>query len=205
MSGVILENSILESLRFDRAYVDRLKARDAQTESHFAAYFSELLLIKLRKTVRSPQLVFDVRQETLLRVLETVRSGALEHPERLGAFVCAVCNNVLLEQLRAEGRMQAGKAAPEPADERAVLDRELIDEDRRRQVRTILGELTEKDRILLRMIFFEETAREDACHLLGVTPEYLRVVLHRAKARFREKFLAAETRERDMRSLETSR
>jgi len=190
----------LEPARFDESYVGRLKARDPQTESHFASYFSELLLIKLRKSIRSPQLISDVRQETLLRVIETVRSGGLEHPERLGAFVCAVSNNVLLEHLRAEGRFQAGEPVKEPADESAPADQELINEDRKRQVEEALSELAEKDRILLRMVFLEETGREEACRRLNVTPEYLRVVLHRAKARFRERFLAGEMR-RETRSM----
>jgi RNA polymerase sigma-70 factor (ECF subfamily) len=187
----------LESLRFDENYVGRLQARDPQTESHFAAYFSDLLLIKLRRSVRSPQLISDVRQETLLRVIETVRAGGLEHPERLGAFVCAVSNNVLLEHLRAEGRFQGAAPAQEPADERTRPEQELIDQDSKRQVETILAELSDKDRLLLRMVFLEEMAREEVCRRLGVTPEYLRVVLHRAKARFREKFLAGEAQSRE--------
>ncbi|HVX67486.1 MAG TPA: sigma-70 family RNA polymerase sigma factor [Bryobacteraceae bacterium] len=191
----------MEPVRFDENYVGRLKARDPQTESHFAAYFSELLLIKLRKTVRSPQLISDVRQETLLRVLEIVRKGGLAHPERLGAFVCAVCNNVLLEHLRAEGRFEGGAPVFEPADERIRPEQELINQDRQRQVRSILAELSDKDRVLLRMVFFEETSREEVCRRLEVTPEYLRVVLHRAKARFREKFLALEGQRGETRSL----
>jgi RNA polymerase sigma-70 factor (ECF subfamily) len=191
----------LEPLRFDENYVGRLKARDPQTESHFAAYFSELLLIKLRKTVRSPQLISDVRQETLLRVIETVRKGGLTHPERLGAFVCAVSNNVLLEHLRAEGRFEGGGALFEPADEHITADQELINQDRQRLVQSILAELSDKDRVLLRMVFFEETSREEVCRRLDVTPEYLRVVLHRAKARFRERFLALEAQTRETRSL----
>jgi RNA polymerase sigma-70 factor, ECF subfamily len=199
--SAILRTSNLEPLRFDESYVGRLKARDPQTESHFAAYFSELLLIKLRKSVRSPQLISDVRQETLLRVIEIVRAGGLEHPERLGAFVCAVSNNVLLEHLRAEGRFEGGGPVFEPADERTRPEQELINQDRKRQVEAILAELSDKDRILLRMIFFEETDRGEVCRRLNVTPEYLRVVLHRAKARFREKFLALEAQARETRSM----
>ncbi len=198
--GGILKNSNLEFLRFDDDYVGRLRARDQPTESHFASYFSELLLIKLRKSVRSPQLISDVRQETLLRVLGTVRAGGLEHPERLGAFVCAVCNNVLLELLRAEGRFQGSDLVFEPADERVLFDKELINQERKQQVEEVLAELSEKDRLLLRLIFLEETAREEVCRRLDVSAEYLRVVLHRAKARFREKYLAAEG-QRETRSL----
>lgn len=192
--------SILESLRFDDSYVNRLKARDPQTESHFAAYFGDLLLFKLRRSVRSWHLICDVRQETLLRVLQAVRGDELQHPERLGAFVCAVSNNVLLEHLRAEGRFQSGGEPVEPADDRIILDQELINGDRKRQVEATLAELSKKDRALLRMVFLEEKDRDEICRQMGVTQDYLRVVLHRAKARFREKYLAVQgnTRETDV-------
>ncbi|MGE5647626.1 MAG: RNA polymerase sigma factor [Acidobacteriota bacterium] len=180
-------------MRFDDSYVSRLKARDPHTERHFAAYFGELLLIKLKRSVRSPDLIFDVRQETLLRVLQTIRENGIQNPERLGAFVWAVSNNVLLEHFRAEGRYRQNAPYDEPADDRVTLDRDLVDSERKRQVEEVLSGLPKKDRALLRMVFLEERDRNEICREMGVTAEYLRVVLHRAKARFREKYLAART------------
>jgi RNA polymerase sigma-70 factor (ECF subfamily) len=191
----------LEPRHFKEDYIDRLRSCDPETERDFAAYFSDLLLIKLRKSVRSPQLIFDVRQETLLRVLQVVRAGGLDHPERLGAFVCAVSNNVLLEHFRAEGRYDQGSPTLEPADDRIVLDRELINQDRKRQVDAVLAELPPKDCELLRMVFLEERERGEVCRHFKVSPEYLRVVLHRAKARFREKFIAGEAAAGETRDL----
>ena len=56
---------------FDRAYVERLRAGDAETERHFFAYFSELIVIKAR--ARRAVDVDDIRQETMLRVLRRAR------------------------------------------------------------------------------------------------------------------------------------
>ena len=83
-----------------------LRAGDAAVEEHFTAYFGELIYLKLRGRLRSHQLIEDIRQETLLRVLRIVQEGGLEHPERLGAFVNAVSNNVMLELLRQENRLE---------------------------------------------------------------------------------------------------
>src|SRR5437879_13545424 len=82
---------------FDEDYLRRLASGDAVVEHHFSSYFGDLLLLKLRVRVRSPQLVEDIRQETLMRVLQIVRRKGVDHPERFGAFVSAVCNNVMLE------------------------------------------------------------------------------------------------------------
>ena len=59
---------------FNESYLERLCSGDFRTESHFVAYFSELIQLKLRSRVKSPQTVEDLRQETFARVFATLRS-----------------------------------------------------------------------------------------------------------------------------------
>ena len=95
----------MEFFCFDIAYVERLRQRDLPTEQHFVAYFSKLLLIKLRSRLHSAQNIEDIRQETFVRVFDAIqREGGVRHPERLGAFVNSVCNNVLQEFFRSSAR-----------------------------------------------------------------------------------------------------
>ena len=89
---------------FDESYVERLRAGDFRTQEHFVAYFSELLQLKLRSRLHSPQAIEDVRQETFARVLAALRGSKIRQPERLGAYVNSMCNNVLLEHYRASQR-----------------------------------------------------------------------------------------------------
>jgi len=173
---------------FDADYLDRLANGDAAIERHFSLYFGDLLSLKLRVRIRSAQLVEDIRQETLLRVLQIVRTRGVDHPERFGAFVSAVCNNVLMEQLRAESRHDHWEAEPEVTDTSVDLDAPLVSQQRRRQVEAVLAELTGKDRDLLRAFFLEEKDRLELCRQYGVSEEYLRVLLHRAKTRFRSMY-----------------
>ena len=54
---------------FDRRpYLERLRSGDFRTQEHFVAYFSELIHLKLRVRLHSPQDIEDVRQETFARV-----------------------------------------------------------------------------------------------------------------------------------------
>src|SRR6266478_3340010 len=92
---------------FDQDYLRRLASGDAVVEHHFSSYFGDLLSLKLRARIRSPQLIEDIRQETLLRVLRIVRKAGVKHPERFGAFVSAVCNNVIMESIRDEMRYES--------------------------------------------------------------------------------------------------
>ena len=181
----------MELFPFDEAYLKRLCDRDFQTEQHFVAYFSKLLLIKLRSRLRGSPAVDDIRQETFVRVLKTLRTeGGIRSPGGLGAFVNSVCNNVLLEFYRSSNH------SPTP-DEDAVdrpdlsidLDGMLATKQTREHVREILGQLPEKDRRLLRDIFLEEKDKDEVCKDFGVDRDYLRVLLHRAKQNFRAIYL----------------
>jgi len=175
-----------ERFSFDQGYLDRLIAGDAATERHFGEYFGELLLIKLRARLRDSQAVEDLRQEVFLRVLAAVKiRGTLQRAECLGAYVNAVSENVLLEHYRKDSRVAEWEEGFDPPDQRRNAEWELVNEERRRQVRRVLGELPEKDRDLLRMVFYDEADPDEICRSYAVTRDYLRVLVHRAKARFR--------------------
>jgi RNA polymerase sigma-70 factor, ECF subfamily len=177
---------------FDAGYVQRLAAGDPATESHFSAYFEKFIFLKLRSRRVSPEMIEDVRQETMLRVLKALRHGpGVTHPERFGSFVNSVANNVLLELTHKQSKHPLMEAdAPEPQDNRVDLDAAVITAERKRMVSGILDEMSSKDRDILRLVFFEDADRADICNRLKVDGDYLRVLLHRAKA----KFAAAYTR-----------
>jgi RNA polymerase sigma-70 factor (ECF subfamily) len=178
---------IVQRQSFDADYVRRLIHSDPETERDFASYFGELLAIKLRSRLRSPEAIQDVTQETFLRVLRTLRESGIENPEALGSFVNSVCTNVLFEVYRAQSRVA------EPVEDRISdeigADAAMADEEVRTQVRSVLSELPEKDRKILRWLFFEERDKGEVCRVLQVDREYLRVLVHRAKQRFRTDYL----------------
>jgi len=177
----------VEFFDFDENYLERLRNRDFLTEQHFCAYFSKLLLIKLRSRVRSSQAIEDIQQETFLRVLNTLRAqDGIRSPERFGGFVNSVCNNVLLEFYRASGRSESSDdGVSEPQDRTIDLDGMLVTKQTREHVKKTLEQLPEKDRRLLRAVFLEEQDKDDVCREFGVDRGYLRVLLHRAKQNFK--------------------
>jgi RNA polymerase sigma-70 factor (ECF subfamily) len=172
---------------FDREYVRRLAQGDAEIERHFVGYFEPLLLIKIRCRLRSGQDVLDLRQEVFLRVLKSLRGGSgVNDPACLGAFVNAVCNNVLLEYFRQHGKLtQIDKDTPEPLDGTAGGEQELLTEETRRNVRSLLNELPPKDREILQAVLIDERDKDHICRDCGVNRDYLRVLLHRARNRLR--------------------
>jgi RNA polymerase sigma-70 factor (ECF subfamily) len=74
---------------------------------------------------------------------------------------------------------------PEPRDTTVDLERRLVSEQSKQRVRALIEELSAKDRRILKAVFLEEQDKETVCHEFGVDRDYLRVLLHRAKSRFR--------------------
>ncbi len=176
---------------FDESYVERLQTGDFRTQEHFVAYFSELIQLKLRSRLHSPQAIEDVRQETFTRVFTALRGGKIRQPDRLGAFVNSMCNNVLLEHYRASSRdssLDDEEQQDFPATNVDVFGAVAANE-MREKIREILEEMPERDRRLLREIFLEERDKDDVCKDFGVDREYLRVLLHRAKQSFKSLYL----------------
>jgi RNA polymerase sigma-70 factor (ECF subfamily) len=174
---------------FDGSYVSRLRAGDASTEQHFVGYFTELITLKLRSRLRAPEMIEDLKQETFSRALTLIRSDTgVRSPERLGPLVNSICNNVLMEQYRASGRVEAlyETTAEHIVETRPDALSMVISHDTRDVVRKVLAKLKQRDRELLRAVFLEERDKDIVCREMGVDREYLRVLLHRAKGAFRE-------------------
>ena len=191
-STVARERARLQFTAFDAIYLERLQRGDADTEQHFADYFGELIKLKLRSRLSPREAVEDVQQETFVRVLALVRADEVRDPGRLGALVNSVCNNVLLEYYRARGRADSSL---EEVPEHSFISQEtsgpgLLEVREAQQiVRKILSDLPERDRQLLRSVLLEERDKDEVCTELGLSREYLRVLVHRAKRSFKSFYL----------------
>ena len=176
----------MELFAFTREYVERLREGDPSTEQHFVSYFDQLLRIKLRAKRLASETVEDLRQETYIRVLGVVRKDGVRQPERFGAFVNSICNNILQEFYRATAKTTAlDPAYEEKPDESVDIEGQMVSKQTKERVRQVLQDLPKKDHQLLQAFFLEEKDKDEVCAQFGVDRDYLRVLLHRAKDKFR--------------------
>jgi len=196
MGATIQASAILilrrdQGLLFDANYLRALNDGDQEAENQLVSYFSRRIQFKLQPRLRSPELVQDAIQETFLRVFAYFRSGkTLDNPAGLPKFILTVSNNVSLEQLRAHTRHdQIAENAPEPADSGDDPEEQMVTVERQEIVRRVLAELAEKDQQLLRRVLLEEGDKDVICREFGVDRGYLRVLLHRARLRFKAALL----------------
>src|SRR5205809_666779 len=159
----------VEFFTFSQAYVERLREGDPSTEQHFVAYFEQLLRIKLRSRRIPPDKVEDLQQETFIRVIGVVRKeGGVRQPERFGAFVNSICNNILLEYYRTLGRnQQLDETHHEIPDKVLDLEGMMVSKQCSEQVRKILAGMPRRDRELLRALFLEERDKDSVCRDIG--------------------------------------
>jgi RNA polymerase sigma-70 factor, ECF subfamily len=184
----------VDFINFDSGYVEKLAAGDAAVEEHFSRYFGELIFIKLRARKLARHAIDDIRQETFLRVFQALRKDGIRQPERIGAFVNAVCNNVFLEFHRDSARTTPVEVTPENSDESFDSEARLIRRERRAQVRKLLARMPLRNQRLLTAVFLDERPLDEVCSEFGVDRNYLRVLLFRARAQFREALSKAESR-----------
>jgi RNA polymerase sigma-70 factor (ECF subfamily) len=178
----------MNRIPFDADYLARLRDGDPETERHFVLHFSNAIRLSLRYRLRSWQLIDDIRQETFLRVLNYLRSDkSMDHPERLGAYVHSVSINVMMELLRSSSHRPAAlEDAPDLVDKNVKLEHQTVPQERKDLLRGVLEELSEKDRSILRAVFLEDIEKDEVCKRFEVSRDHLRVLVHRAKLRFRK-------------------
>jgi RNA polymerase sigma-70 factor, ECF subfamily len=176
----------MDLFSFDDDYVRRLREGDRETVEHFHAYFRDLLYAKLRRRLHSIYAIEEVRQEVFLRTLE--RLGQIVDGRKLGAFVNTTCHHVLMEYYRQESRAVPLGEQPEPVDPIGI-DRRYDSARNTARVRAVLETLEPRDAEILRALFLENVDKDELCKRYEIDRAYLRVLLHRAKAKFKAAFL----------------
>jgi RNA polymerase sigma-70 factor, ECF subfamily len=176
----------LDLHQFNESYLQSLRTQDLATEEHFVSYFGRILHNKLRRHLTCPEHIKDVQQETLLRAWAAVRAqGGVRQPERFGAFVSSVCNNILRELYRSRARIRAlDDVQIDLTDDSRGPDAMVLAAETKKLVQKVLAHLCQKDRKLLQEVFFEQRDKDEVCRELGVSRDYLRVLLHRARQQF---------------------
>jgi RNA polymerase sigma-70 factor (ECF subfamily) len=172
---------------FDESYLRALKGRDEAAENQLITSLGPRIRTVLRSHMRSWDRTLDAYQETFLRVFTYLRSGkTLDSPSSLPGFVLAVSRNVAFEHLRGYCRHdQFPEDMAEPADTAPGPEADVVTEERKQIVRRVLNELNQRDRDLL-CLLLEDEDPDKLCQDFGVDRAYLRVLVYRARLRFKK-------------------
>jgi RNA polymerase sigma-70 factor, ECF subfamily len=176
------------SVQFGPEQVQRLLSGDREAGREFATRFVPLLRMKIRcRRPGAPEaLVADLIQETLVRVLDSLKSGRVQDVGRLGAFVAGVCERVLLEGRTRAARLVALDDVPEPALSLGNPEALAALHQRARLAEQVITSLPAREQEVLQLILVEDRDRDEVCKRYGISRENLRVILCRARDRLRD-------------------
>jgi RNA polymerase sigma-70 factor (ECF subfamily) len=155
--------------------------RDGLAEAELCRRFAPRVRLYGLKHLRDEDRARDLAQSVLLAVLEAVRLGRLDDPERIDRFVLGTCRNLALEARRADRR--AAPTEPAELDLVAVLpETDMIDAT---AMHRCLVRLDVRARSVLHLSFIREKSADDIARALETTPGNVRVLRHRALAQLR--------------------
>ena len=147
-------------------------------------FWGRVRLLALR-FLRDAAAAEDVAQETMRRVVESMRGDRIRNREALPGFVLQTARNICLHHARS-GRRQhlavtrleggfAGSPSPSADPLQDLLSRERIE-----VLRSAIDRLDDSDRQLLWLLFGEGLDAAEAGSRLGLEPGAIRVRKHRA-------------------------
>jgi len=153
-------------------------ARDAEAEL-CRRFLGRARLYGLRH-LRDDDRARDLAQLAMLGVLEAIRAGRVDDPDRIDRFILGTCRHTAARMREREERIAL--APHGEVDVAFVPDQEPV--DTAILVRCI-AELDPRSRLVVHMSFFQERSAEEIATKLATTTGNVRVLRHRAVADLR--------------------
>lgn len=171
------------------ALAARVLAGDRDAEQELLAALRPGLLIVLRHGRMAQNLdAQDIVQDTLRIVLERLRAGAIDDPQRLFAFAAQTARKLAIGILRTARRRTIADSLLVSRLQTASSSagEEAEGQELGRLVMELLDELPKpRDRLILTRFYLDGATRKEICAELGVREQQFDTVLFRARERFR--------------------
>jgi RNA polymerase sigma factor (sigma-70 family) len=153
--------------------------------------FREGLRMVALRALGASDLADDVAQEVLARGIAAAQSGRLTPDDNVGAYLHGIARHVIADTRRLRGREPTVPPEVETTPIAAVALGSLIAEEERARVRGALKGLSEGDRAILRLSFYDDLNSAEIARRMGVPASRIRKRKSRALERLRQAFAAA--------------
>jgi RNA polymerase sigma-70 factor (ECF subfamily) len=173
--------------------VQRIAAGDRSASDELIGRYSRGVQFILNGLVSERALAEDLYQDTFCLVLEKIKAGEVQEPERLSGFICSVARNLAIGHFRKSSRRGESSqldssTTPIPSPSASQLDQLLRDEKGRLARRVLDMMPSERDRTVLFRFYVAEDEKEDICADLGLSSLHFNQILCRARERYKKLF-----------------
>jgi RNA polymerase sigma-70 factor (ECF subfamily) len=195
-----------DSLSDDAAWCVEIARRvgdgDAEAEAALARRLKPgLIMLLKRRCAYDSELAADLCQDTLLIVLQRLRTRSMADPARLAGFAAQTARQLAFDSRRryAVRKTSVDSAAVESAQIEASDNDSVQQASIASLVRKLLDELSNsRDREILRRFYLLEEDKEDICRSLNFASGTFDQVIFRARARLRALLQARGAASRDL-------
>jgi len=136
-----------------------------------------------RKHLRDDHAAADLAQQVLLMTIQKLRAGQLREPERVISFVFGMCRMVAMDLRR--GQLRHERLLEQYGLDLTIADASIAPQLDRDRLASCLDRLSERERSVMLMTFYEDRQADEVAGLLGLTAGNVRVIRHRALGRLR--------------------
>ena len=177
----------------DAELVRRLQKRDPQALGELYDRYGRLAYSLIYRIVRDTGTAEDLVQETFLRVWNRAQ-GFDGDRGALGGWLLAVARNRAIDYLRsASGRLRNALELEETEHPSLFVDaeREVLNSDRARRVRTALEKLNPNQRHAIELAYFEGLSQTEMAERLGQPLGTIKTWVRTALKHLRDELAAA--------------
>ncbi len=173
--------------------VARIMQQDHEAEEEMVLRYQEGVYNIIYQVVRNHTIAEDLRQETLIKVLEKIRHGDVREPERLSGFICQTAKFIAIDfvrKMRSAIKAEDIDAAEGLTAPSSDPSQQLLEKEKAEVVRKVISEMTvQRDKDLLFRYYILEQEKETICADLHFSRVQFSRIIFRAHQRFRELFL----------------
>jgi len=170
--------------------VNRILAGDSVAEEELIHKYWKSLFFVLNRRSNDPHLAADLAQDAFIVVIEKARTGKIENPQALSAFIRQTGINLMLAHYRKQKRRATdGFSATdiEFPDTKTNISQKVELRDSIKFVRQIIDEMPQqRDKDILISFYLNEEAKPDICARLELTASHFDRVLFRARSRLKQ-------------------
>jgi RNA polymerase sigma-70 factor (ECF subfamily) len=153
----------------DEDLVKRLRLRDPRAMADLYDRYGRLVYSLILRVVRDGGIAEDLVQETFLRVWNRVQ-GFDSDRGSLGPWLLAVARNRAIDYLRSAGGRMRNQFEVEESEHPAQFtdfEKQLLNSDRVRRVKVALEKLSENQRSVIELAYFEGLSQTEIAGRMG--------------------------------------
>lgn len=173
--------------------VNRIKGGDKDAETLlYEKYRNKFFYYTKRKLfltagIADAALVQDICQDAWVAVLENLRSGELEKPERLLSYIYQIFSNKVIDSIKVSQREKPLDDLEKSNVHPLLINQSQITPEHKEIFTKMWRQLKSKEKRILYLKFIQGWTHAQVSQILGISEENSRKTLQRARERIRKK------------------